>query len=61
MWLECEVCVGGIRLEHVSEFKYLGCVLNESGTDETECSRKVASGRRVAGAIRSLVNAKSAT
>ena len=25
--LECEVYVEGIRLEHVSEFKYLGCVL----------------------------------
>ena len=24
----------GIRLEHVSEFKYFGCVLDESGTDE---------------------------
>ena len=57
--LECEVCVNGIRLEHVSEFKYLGCVLEESGTDEAECSRKVASGRRVAGTIRSLVNARS--
>ena len=22
--LECEVCVDGMRLEHVSEFKYLG-------------------------------------
>ena len=32
------------------------CVLNESGTDEAECSRKVASGRRVADSIRSLVN-----
>ena len=57
--LECEVCVGGIHLEHVSEFKYLGIVLDESGTDEEECSKKVASGRKVAGAIRSLVNAKS--
>ena len=57
--LECEVCIDGICLEHVSEFKYLGCVLDESGTDEAECSRKVASGRRVAGAIRSLVNARS--
>ena len=47
--LECEVCVNGICLEHVSEFKYLGCVLDESGTDEAKCSRKVASGRRVAG------------
>ena len=57
--LECEVCVKGIRLERVSEFKYLGCVLDESGKYEAECSRKVASGRRVAGAIRSLVNARS--
>ena len=23
--LECEVCIDGIRLERVSEFKYLGC------------------------------------
>ena len=39
--LDSEVCVDGIRLEHVSEFKYLGCVLDESDTDEAECSRKV--------------------
>ena len=56
--LEFEAHVDGVRLEHVSESKYLGCVLDESGTDGAECSRKVASGRRVAGAIRSLVNAK---
>ena len=31
--LECEICSDGIRLEHVYEFKYLGCVLDESGTD----------------------------
>ena len=37
------------------EFKYLGCVLDESGTDEVECHRKVESERRIAGAIRSLV------
>ena len=24
--LEYEVCLDGIHLEHVSEFKYLGCV-----------------------------------
>ena len=35
--LGCEVCIDGIRLEHVSKFKYLGCVLEESGTDEVEC------------------------
>ena len=55
----CEVHVDGVRLEYVSKFKYLGCVLYESGTDEAECSRKVASGRRVAVAIRSLVNARN--
>ena len=55
---ECEVCVDGIRLEHVSKFKYLGCVLDEASTDEAECSRKVANGRRFAGVIRSLVNAR---
>ena len=31
--------------------------MDESGTDQAECSRKVASGRSVAGTIRSLVNA----
>ena len=51
--VECGVCID------VSKFKYLGCVLDESGTDEVECRRKVASGRRVAGAIRSVVNARS--
>ena len=41
------------------EFKYLGCIFDESDTDEAKCSRKAASGRRVAGAIRSLVNARN--
>ena len=31
--LECEVYVDGIRLELASEFKYLGFVLDELGTD----------------------------
>ena len=48
-----------IRLEHVSEFKYLRCVLDESGTVEAECSRKVANERKVAGAITLMVNARS--
>ena len=34
-------------------------VLDESGTDEAECSRKVSRRRRVASAIRSLVNTRS--
>ena len=32
--------------------------MDEAGKDGAECSRKVASGRRVAGIIRSLVNAR---
>ena len=35
----------------------LGCVLDETVTDGAKCSRKEESGRRVAGSIRSLVNA----
>ena len=56
--LECEVHVDRIRLEYVSEFKYLGYVLDESGTDGAKCSGKVASGRKVACTVRSLVKAK---
>ena len=56
--LECEVHVDGIRLEHVSEFKYLGCVFDASGANGAECSRKVGSKGRIAGTIRSLVNAR---
>ena len=50
--------VDGMRLKHVSEFKYLECVLDESGTDAALCCRKVASRRGVAGAIRYMVNAR---
>ena len=28
----------------MSEFKYLGCVLDESGTDDVKCPRNVAMG-----------------
>ena len=56
--LQCEVHVDGIRLDHVSKFKYLGCVLDNSGTDGAECSRKMASVRMVAGASRFPVYAR---
>ena len=49
--LECEVSVDGVRLDHGSKFKYTRCVLNESGTEEADFSRKEAIRRRVAGAI----------
>ena len=56
--LECEVSEDGVQLEHVSEFKYLGCVSNESGTDEEKCQRKVCLEEGLAGVIRPLVNAR---
>ena len=40
MGLDCEVSVNVVHLERVSEFKFLGCVVDKSGTDEAECSRK---------------------
>ena len=43
----------------VSEFKYLGFVLEELGADGGECFRKVGTGRKVTGEIRSAVNARS--
>ena len=51
--LECE-----IHVEHVLEFKYLGCILDESGIDGADCSRKVVNGRRVEGTIKPLVNVR---
>ena len=56
--LKCKVHVDRIHLKHVSKFKFLGCILDESGTDGAEYSRKVASGKRVAGVIKSPVNAR---
>ena len=47
--MEYEVQIDGIYLEYVLELKYLGSVLDKSGT----------SGSKVAGSIRSLVNARS--
>ena len=41
----------------MSEFTYLVCVLDESGTDVAECI-KVTIGKKVAGTIRFLVNAR---
>ena len=38
------------------EFRYLECVFDELGIDESRCCRKMANGRRATGAITSLVN-----
>ena len=40
--------VDGARLGQVSKFKYFGCVLDDSGTDETVCRRKVMNARKAA-------------
>ena len=56
--LEYEIRVNEIRLEHVSQFKYLCCGFDESGTDDEKCRKKAASGRKVAGAFRSQVNTR---
>ena len=56
--MECEVRVDGMRLEHVSEYKYFGCALDESSTDDAEYRRKVVSGRKVTNDTRSLVNGR---
>ena len=44
--LENEVHVDEIHLEHILEFKYLGYVLNKSGTEGEECSRRWEEGYR---------------
>ena len=49
----CDVCVDGIRLEHASEFNIWGVFW----TNRVQM-RMVASLRRLAGAIRSLINAR---
>ena len=51
--LESDTLVNGMRLEHVSEFKFLGYVLDESGTDGSEYGIKVLSERKVACANKS--------
>ena len=56
--LECEIYVDEIGLEHVSEFKYFGCVLDESGKDGAKYGWEVATEKSFVGAIRSLVNAR---
>ena len=37
--LQHEICVDGGRLDKVSQFNYLGYVLNESCKDDLECCR----------------------
>ena len=43
--LECEVCVGGIRLDHISEFIYLGCILSNEVQMTQNVVRRLLVGR----------------
>ena len=36
----CKVMLDGQQLEQMSEFKYLGYMVDEKGTDDAECSMK---------------------
>jgi hypothetical protein len=54
----CQILLGDEQLEQVSEFKYLGYMLDEKGLDDVECGRKVSNGRKVSGAIKLMVNVK---
>ena len=40
----------------MTDFKCVGYILDESGTNGAECCRKMANERKFAGTIRSLVN-----
>ena len=55
---QCQIILDCKQLEQVTEFKYLGYMLNEKGMNDTEYGKKVTSGKKVAGAIKPLVNAK---
>ena len=55
--LESETRMDVARLDQVSELKYSWFNLDESATYVPYCRRKMANGRKVAGAIRSVVNA----
>ena len=56
--MECEILVNEMQLEHMSQFKYLGCVLDESVMDVAEFYMNVASGRKSEFFIRSWVNVR---
>ena len=47
---------GSRSMEHVSEFTYLGFVLDDLGTDGAERYGKMGNGRKVVDAIRYLVS-----
>ena len=57
--LQHEVLLDGTQLGHVSQFKYLGCALDELGKESAKCYRKMVGGKKAAGIVNSPVNDKS--
>lgn len=53
-----EITLDDERLKHIFELKYSGHMFDEKGKEEAECKRKVINGRKVYGAIESLMKAK---
>ena len=51
--------MGRRELKHISEVKYFGLELDESGTNGAESCREVATDRKIADAVRSPVNGNS--
>ena len=49
--LVCKVILDKILWEHVSEFKYLRHFLDELGKGGVECCSKVATERKIPGAV----------
>ena len=57
--LVCRVRLDGKKSTHASEFKFMGCSLDESGTDEGEQCRKGSSWREATSEIGSREGATS--
>ena len=51
---QCRICLNEQVLENVSEFKYLGSVLNKDGSLGSEVEERVKQGRKVSGALKSV-------
>ena len=53
------VCLNGVRLEEVSEFKYLGSHVTADGSMEKEVGYRVSEGSKVMGAVRGVMRGRS--
>ena len=54
--LESNISMDEEKLAQMSKFRYMGCFLDKLGINVAMCHIKVDCGRKVGGAIRSLIN-----